>query len=126
MVDFSTGLFIWWIVLCTVSLVNVGLLIYFWKAHLSDTSNMFTVDILGYYSRWRLDLISAKVFTGFSDGLWNLTYNWNTAHQKQDCQGDLIWLVIYFSLAVWVSLAFTQAPVGSLGGDFSAHLVHRV
>jgi hypothetical protein len=72
---------------------------------------MFTLDIPTYYSRWRLDQLSGKIYTGLGEGLTNLTFHWSTTHNPQDWQGEFVWMVIYFSLAVWVSLAFTQAPL---------------
>ena len=75
---------------------------------------MFTLDIPTYYSRWRLDQLVGKIYTGLGAGLTNLTFHWTTTHNPQDWQGEFVWMVIYFSLAVWVSLAFTQAPLDRL------------
>jgi hypothetical protein len=79
---------------------------------------MFTLDIPTYYSRWRLDQVSGKIYTGFREGLTNLAFQWTTTHNPKDWEGEFIWMMIYFSLAVWVSLAFTQAPIDRLDEGF--------
>jgi hypothetical protein len=75
---------------------------------------MFTLDIPTYYSRWRLDQINGKVYTGFREGLMNLAFDWTKTHDPADWEGEFVWMAIYFSLAVWVSLALTQAPIEKL------------
>ena len=75
---------------------------------------MFSLDIPTYYSRWRIDQSNGKVYTGFQDGLRNLAFHWTKTHNPRDWEGEFVWMVIYFSLAVWLSLAFTQAPLDRL------------
>lgn len=75
---------------------------------------MFSLDIPTYNSQRRIDQSNGKVYTGFQDGLRNLAFHWTKTHNPQDWEGEFVWMVIYFSLAVWVSLAFTQAPLDRL------------
>ncbi|PWT94431.1 MAG: hypothetical protein C5B54_00005 [Acidobacteria bacterium] len=78
---------------------------------------MLTIDVPTYYSRWRLETATGKELTGFAEGFHNLAYSWTTTHAAKDWQGEFVWMLIYFSLAVWVSLAFTQAPLGRFSQD---------
>ena len=78
------------------------------------TTYMFTLDIPTYYSRWRIDQTNRKVYTGFREGMRKLVFHWKKTHDPQDWEGEFIWMMIYFSLAVWVSLALTQAPIDLL------------
>jgi hypothetical protein len=80
---------------------------------------MFTLDIPTYWRRWRRDELSGKRYTGFRQGFKNLAFQWTTTHNPQDWQGEYIWMLIYFSLAVWVSEAFTQAPLDSVQQDLA-------
>jgi hypothetical protein len=81
---------------------------------------MFTIDIPTYYSRWRIDQSHGKDYTGFREGLKNLAFHWTKTHDPKDWEGEFVWMLIYFSLAVWVSLALTQAPIDSLDEGFAS------
>ena len=80
---------------------------------------MFTFEIPTYYSRWRLDQRNGKTDTGFREGLTDLAFDWKVTHNLQDWDGELSWMAIYFSFAVWVSLALTQAPIDGLDQRFA-------
>jgi len=80
---------------------------------------MFTLDIPTYYSRWRLDQRNGKTYTGFREGLTHLAFDWTKTHNPQDWEGEFIWMLVYFSFAVWVSLALTQAPLDGLKERFA-------
>ncbi|HEU0294037.1 MAG TPA: hypothetical protein VFR47_14950 [Anaerolineales bacterium] len=45
---------------------------------------MFSLDIPTYYSRWRIDQSHGKSYTGFREGLTNLTFHWTKTHDPQD------------------------------------------
>jgi len=82
---------------------------------------MFTLDIPTYYSRWRRDQMDGKEYTGFEEGLRKLAFHWRLTYDPHDWQGEYIWMMIYFSLGVWVSLALTQAPLDDLEDAVAPH-----
>ena len=84
---------------------------------------MFTLDIPTYFSRWRRDQMNGKEYIGFEGGLKNLVLHWRVTRDPQDWQGEYVWMMIYFSLAVWVSLALTQAPLDGL--EDAVDLLHE-
>jgi hypothetical protein len=71
---------------------------------------MCTVDIPMYVARWQADEASGRVYLSLSQGLadtWSrrvITFDWET------WRPEIPWMSLYFSVAVWWSLALVHAP----------------
>lgn len=72
---------------------------------------MTTVDVPMYYNRWQEDIVNAKPLLGFWDGIRDLNTNWVLTHDIKDWRQEIPWKSLYFSVAVWVSLALCYVPV---------------
>ena len=73
---------------------------------------MFTVDVPMYFARWQADAASGKEFFGFLSGLRDAQTRWVVAHDFAHWEGEIAWMSLYFSLAVWTSSALLRNCAG--------------
>jgi hypothetical protein len=79
---------------------------------------MATVDVPMYFNRWQADLASGKEFLGLLAGLHDVATRWVVTHDIAEWRDEIAWMSLYFSTAVWASLA-----LGSFG--LVKHLLPR-
>lgn len=68
-----------------------------------------TIDVPMYLSRWRQALASGRVHLHPLDGLRDVRTRWIVAHDVASWRGEIAWMSLYFSAAVWASLALCVA-----------------
>jgi len=79
---------------------------------------MCAVDVPMYFLRWQADVASGREFFGLFGGLHDAATHWTVSHDFADWKDEIAWMSLYFSMAVWASLA--------LGGfGLVAHLLPR-
>jgi len=66
---------------------------------------MATIDVPLYFGRWQAQLADGGEFLGPVSGLYDLATRWVVTHKIALWQGEIPWMSLYFSLAVWTSLA---------------------
>lgn len=71
---------------------------------------MSTVDVPMYFHRWQADLASGKEFLGLITGLSDLNARWVLTHDIAAWRDEIPWMSLYFSFAVWTSLALCYVP----------------
>ena len=79
---------------------------------------MCTVDVPMYFLRWQADAASGREFFGLFGGLHDAATHWVVSHDIAEWKDEIAWMSLYFSMAVWASLA-----LGSFG--LVAHLLPR-
>lgn len=84
-----------------ISIFGCALYVYF----------MVAVDVPMYFNRWQMDISQQKQFLGFFEGLKDLNTNWTVTHSIEDWREEIPWMSLYFSIAVWVSLALCYVPI---------------
>jgi hypothetical protein len=65
---------------------------------------MCTVDVPMYFIRWQADLAAGRQFFGLFSGLHDVATRWVVTHDAARWDGEIIWMSLYFSAAVWTSL----------------------
>ena len=65
---------------------------------------MCTMDVPMYFVRWQADLAAGRQFLGFFSGLHDVATRWVVTHDATRWDGEIIWMSLYFSAAVWMSL----------------------
>jgi hypothetical protein len=65
---------------------------------------MCTVDVPMYFVRWQADLAAGREFFGLFSGLHDVATRWVVTHDAARWYGEIIWMSLYFSAAVWTSL----------------------
>src|SRR5580692_5734058 len=66
---------------------------------------MGTVDVPMYFGRWQADLASGKDYLGLVVGLHDVATRWIVTHDIAPWRDEIAWMSLYFSMAVWGSLA---------------------
>src|SRR6202035_308038 len=79
---------------------------------------MGTVDVPMYFGRWQADLASGKDYLGLVAGLHDVATRWIVTHDIAQWRDEIAWMSLYFSTAVWGSLALA-------GFGLVKHLVPR-
>ena len=72
---------------------------------------MFLVDVPMYWGRWLADEASGRHYMSLAQGLLDVSSHWVVSHRLQDWQSEMVWMSLYFSVAVWLSIALIHAPV---------------
>ncbi len=75
---------------------------------------MVTVDVPMYVTRFLEDSAQQKPLLGFFEGLKDLNSRWVVTRDIQDWKDEIAWKSLYFSFAVWVSLALCYLPLKQL------------
>lgn len=71
---------------------------------------MFLVDVPMYWSRWLADEASGREYMGLAQGMLDAAGRWTVSHRWQDWHTEATWMSLYFSAAVWLSIALVHAP----------------
>jgi len=66
---------------------------------------LVTVDVPMYFSRWRTNLAEGNQLLGLFEGLRDVSTRWVRTHDIAHWKGEIAWMSLYFSGAVWASLA---------------------
>jgi hypothetical protein len=72
---------------------------------------MFLVDVPMYWSRWIADELAGRSYLSIAQGLHDVSARWVMSHRWQDWKNEVVWMSLYFSVAVWISIALVHAPV---------------
>jgi len=71
---------------------------------------LIMVDVPMYYSRWQLDELNTRQYMTLHEGLHDMATRWVVTHDWQDWKIETVWMSLYFSVGVWFSIAFINAP----------------
>lgn len=72
---------------------------------------MFVVDVPMYWSRWIADEASGRHYLSIVQGIHDASERWVVSHRWDDWKSEVAWMSMYFSVAVWLSIALIHAPV---------------
>ena len=71
---------------------------------------MFLVDVPMYWSRWLADEASGRHYLSLSQGVLDTSGRWVVSQQWHTWKSEVVWMSLYFSVAVWLSIAFIHTP----------------
>jgi hypothetical protein len=66
---------------------------------------LMTIDVPMYLSRWRAEAVDGRKRLGHIEGLRDVSTRWIVTHDLAEWKGEIAWMSLYFSAAVWASLA---------------------
>ena len=66
---------------------------------------LMTVDVPMYLSRWRAEVADGGKLLRPLDGLRDASTRWVVTHDLAEWKDEIAWMSLYFSVAVWASLA---------------------
>jgi hypothetical protein len=77
-----------------------------------------TIDVPMYLRRWRAEVASGRKFLRPLEGLHDVSVRWVVTHDIAEWKDEIPWMSLYFSAAVWASLALCVCY------SFEGHLPH--
>jgi len=66
---------------------------------------LMAIDVPMYLSRWRADVAARSRRLRPLEGLRDVSTRWVVTHDVAEWKGEITWMSLYFSAAVWASLA---------------------
>jgi hypothetical protein len=63
------------------------------------------IDVPMYLSRWQADLANGSKLLGLVEGVRDARTRWVVTHDIAHWKDEMAWMSLYFSAAVWASLA---------------------
>jgi hypothetical protein len=72
---------------------------------------MFMIDVPMYWSRWSADQMSGRAYLSLAQGVVDASGRWVVSHRLEDWKNEIAWMSLYFSVAVWLSIALIHAPL---------------
>jgi len=71
---------------------------------------MYTVDVPMYFGRWRADTAAGNRYFGLAEGFRDAATRWVVTFRIEDWRWEMLWMSLYFSFGVWISVALIRAP----------------
>ena len=72
---------------------------------------MFHIDVPMYWSRWVLDSAHGRQYLSITQGFLDTSSRWTVSHRWEDWKTEVVWMSVYFSMAVWLSISLMHLPV---------------
>jgi hypothetical protein len=72
---------------------------------------MFFVDVPMYWSRWLADEAAGRHYLSLFQGVHDVASRRVISYRWEDWKSEIAWMSLYFSVAVWLSIALVHAPV---------------
>jgi hypothetical protein len=66
---------------------------------------LMTIDVPMYLSRWRAEIADGSRLLRPLEGLRDVSTRWVVTHDLAEWKDEIVWMSLYFSAAVWASLA---------------------
>jgi hypothetical protein len=76
---------------------------------------MFLVDVPMYWSRWMADLASGRSYLTIAQGAADMFERRVVSHRWEDWRGEMLWMSLYFSVAVWISISLIHMLLRRMG-----------
>jgi hypothetical protein len=80
-----------------------------------------TIDVPMYLSRWRAGVANGRKLLRFFEGFHDVTTRWVVSHELAEWKEEIVWMSLYFTMAVWASLAL--CAFYSLEDHFPRYLI---
>ncbi|MFY8016796.1 MAG: hypothetical protein ACOVN9_01675 [Inhella sp.] len=78
------------------------------SAGLVYAAYMFGVDVPMYWTRWLADEAAGRPYLTLAQGLQDAATRWVVSHQWEHWRGEVIWMTLYFSVGVWISIGLAH------------------
>lgn len=69
---------------------------------------MVAVDVPMYWARWLADEARGREYLSPAAGLADASLRWVVSHHWDDWKSEVLWMSLYFSIAVWLSIAMVH------------------
>ncbi|HEY4211913.1 MAG TPA: hypothetical protein VGM84_10570 [Steroidobacteraceae bacterium] len=72
---------------------------------------MILVDVPMYWDRWLADEARGRHYLGFVQGVLDVSERRVVSHRWEDWKHEIVWMSVYFSVAVWISISLIHAAL---------------
>lgn len=72
---------------------------------------IFRFDVPTYASRWTADQAAGKHYLTIAQGLQDVSRRRVVSYRWNDWKTEVVWMSLYFSAAVWISISLVQARI---------------
>lgn len=72
------------------------------------TAYMVAVDVPMYWARWVADEAAGRPYLSLAQGLADASQRWIVSHRWAHWRSEVVWMSLYFSVAVWISIALAH------------------
>lgn len=72
---------------------------------------MFTVDVPMYWARWLADEAAGRSYPTLAAGIADAASRWHVSHDWAYWHSEVVWMTLYFSVAVWISIGLAHVPL---------------
>lgn len=69
---------------------------------------MFFIDVPMYWSRWVADEAAGRAYVPLAAGWADAASRWTVSHDWAHWRSEVVWMTLYFSVAVWISIALAH------------------
>ena len=70
---------------------------------------IFIVDVPMYWSRWKADQALGRKYLTIAQGIVDVSRRRVVSRRWEDWRGEVVWMTLYFSFGVWVSISLISA-----------------
>jgi len=70
---------------------------------------MFLVDVPMYWARWAADEAQGRQYLSIVQGIHDTFQRRVISHRWEDWKSEVVWMSLYFSVAVWISISLVHA-----------------
>jgi hypothetical protein len=63
-----------------------------------------------YWARWQAEAGFNHIPLTLAQGIVDASGRWTVTHRWTDWQSEVLWMTLYFSVAVWLSIGLIQLP----------------
>jgi len=78
---------------------------------------MFMVDVPMYWARWVADEALGRDYLGVAQGIVDASMRRVVSHRWEDWRSEVVWMSLYFSAAVWLSIGLVHASAGHIRAE---------
>ncbi|TSA58226.1 MAG: hypothetical protein D4R39_01110 [Methylophilaceae bacterium] len=71
---------------------------------------LFVVDVPMYWARWMANEASGHPYLSLTQGIVDASGRWIVSDRWEDWKSEVVWMSLYFSVAVWLSISLIHAP----------------
>src|SRR6185295_15507244 len=71
---------------------------------------MWGVDVPMYWARWLADMEHGRRYLSLDEGWIDVSSRWVVSRRWLDWQSEVVWMTLYFSVGVWISIALMHLP----------------
>lgn len=72
---------------------------------------MLIYDVPMYLSRWRADQVRGRPYLSLAQGAADVWRRWTVSYRWEDWKSEVLWMTLYFTVGVWVSISLIHASV---------------